>query len=291
MTNNIHTNSQFETTNANVQSIDGTRLLSDVSIARWKADKGCVNYQKQDSHTLSFYLTGGKSCYRADNLEAKGAPKTFCLMPQEHDSLWNINDEISFVHLYFSDELLKRYAATTFDIDVRFVEIMDLVYRQDNVLQQLFMAYFSHCELNGFGSPLFAEQAIHKVLHHLLSQYNGFNVKEHNIIGGLSPSNRRTIKELIDQNSSDKLTIEMLATSINLSPFHFARMFTLSFGESPASYITRVRIERTKALLTGTAPLADISVQTGFSNQSHMSRNFKTQTGMTPARYRQALLS
>jgi AraC family transcriptional regulator len=286
-----HTNSQFETSNANVQSIDGTRLLSDVSIARWKADKGCVNYQKQDSHTLSFYLTGGKSCYRSDSKDTKGAPRTFCLMPQKHDSLWNINDEISFVHLYFSDELLKRYAATTFDIDVRFVEIMDLVYRQDNVLQQLFMTYFSQCELNGFGSPLFAEQAIHKVLHHLLSQYNGFNVKEHNISGGLSPFNRRTIKELIDQNSSDKLTIEMLATSINLSPFHFARMFTLSFGESPASYITRVRIERTKALLTGKAPLADISVQTGFSNQSHMSRNFKTQTGMTPARYRQALLS
>ncbi|NQZ80556.1 MAG: AraC family transcriptional regulator [Colwellia sp.] len=52
-----------------------------------------------------------------------------------------------------------------------------------------------------------------------------------------------------------------------------------------------MRIDKIKVLLAGTAPLAGVSVQVGFSNQSHMSRNFKTLTGMTPARYRQALLS
>ena len=212
-------------------------------------------------------------------------------MPQGHDSHWNINDEISFIHLYFSDKMLKNYAATTFDVDVRFVDIIDLVYRQDIILRQLFLTYLSQSKLGDYGSPLFAEQAIHKVLHHLLSQYNGFNVKERNIIGGLSPFNRRFIKDTIYQNSADKLSIEMLASSVNLSPFHFARMFTLSFGESPASFITRLRIENAKTLLSGKNTLADISIQAGFANQSHMSRNFKRQTGITPARYRQALMS
>lgn len=281
---------QFNTANAKVQPVSNICLLSDVGMASWKVEKGNIRYQKQDSHTLSLYLTGGENCYRADSKNLKGAPGRFCIMPQGHDSHWNINDDISFVHLYFSDQVLKHYAATTFDIDVRFVDIMDLVYGQDKVLHNLFLNYFSQSKLDDFSSPLFAEQAIHKLLHHLLSQYNGFGVNECNITGGLSPFNRRFIKDVIFQHGAGKLSIEMLANSINLSPFHFARMFTLSFGESPASFITRLRIENTKTLLSGKNHLADISLQAGFANQSHMSRHFKNQTGMTPAKYRKALL-
>jgi AraC family transcriptional regulator len=136
---------------------------------------------------------------------------------------------------------------------------------------------------------LFAEETMHQVMHRLLQNYNGFRMQDNNIKGGLSSYHMRQIKTLIQEQIADKHSIELLAAKVNLSPFHFARMFKESFGESPAAYITRKRIDEVKRHLGSSLPLSEVSLITGFSQQSHMTKNFKVHTGMTPARYRQLL--
>ncbi|MGH7711942.1 MAG: helix-turn-helix domain-containing protein, partial [Gemmatimonadaceae bacterium] len=52
-------------------------------------------------------------------------------------------------------------------------------------------------------------------------------------------------------------------------------------------FVRRVRIERVRELLAGTTdPLSAIAFSTGFSDQSHLTRQFRAVTGMTPAEYR-----
>ena len=272
---------------ANAERTHDAQLLSGVGTKHWSMDPGNqITYQKDDSHTLSIYLNGGTKNYRSDHQRSKGAPGKICLMPQGQDSQWSINEKVEFVHLYFSDEMLKRYAASSFGIDVRFVELSDLLFQDDDILQQLFTEKFLICRNIDNYSPLLAEQAINNVMHHLLKHYNGFEVKEEQITGGLSPRHIKLIREMVVEEITDKLSIEKLAASVNLSPYHFARMFKLSFGESPANYITRVRVDTTKRLLKGPDSLAQVSSQAGFSQQSHMSHHFKRNTGMTPGSYR-----
>ncbi|MFT5362198.1 MAG: AraC family transcriptional regulator, partial [Porticoccaceae bacterium] len=150
--------------------------------------------------------------------------------------------------------------------------------------------YVNLADERGMCSPLFAEQAMHKILHHLLINHNGFIVKEHKIQGGLSPQHFRFIRELIHQNLHLKLTIEMLSKEVNLSPYHFARMFKMSFGVSPANFITRSRVEVVKSLFGTSRSLAVISLDTGFSHQSHMTNSFRKLVGLTPAAYRRRVM-
>lgn len=260
-----------------------------VSLAPWEVDRSRVEYRRNDRHTLSLYLSGGETSYRMDKTASKGAPGALCLMPQGHDSHWQISGKIEFVHLYFTDKALKQFAAITFDSDVRCIEFRDLLYQKDNTLRQLIAELLSLSGLSMSRSCLHAEQAFHNLMHHLLQNYNVFHLNNHNIRGGLTPLHMRRVKDAIHAQLSENLSLEKLARIVDLSPFHFSRMFKLSIGDSPANYITRVRIEAVKSLLKSSLPIAEISLQTGFSHQSHMTRNFKKLTGMTPAVYRRHL--
>ncbi|MFT6750969.1 MAG: AraC family transcriptional regulator [Candidatus Azotimanducaceae bacterium] len=285
------TGAAFQPHNAEnrVHAVDNINVLVNTDVARWNVDKNNITYLNQHCHTLSIYLQGGESSYRADDTFRKGSPGKICLMPKDHQSEWHINGAIEFVHLYFSDQMLKQYATAHFNSDVRFIELRDLVYEDDKVLENLFHQFFALCDNALFSSPLFAEETIHKVLHHLIKNYNGFTPIEHNIKGGLSPYHMRLSRQYIGDNIQAKQSISHLASLADLSPFHFARMFKISFGESPAKYITRVRIDAIKRSLKTTLSLAEISLQHGFSQQSHMSKNFKALTGFTPAIYRMHL--
>ena len=276
---------------ANATVIDSIDLFADVAISRWHIDKNTVTYQKNDSHTLSLYTRGGDTSYRVDKASNKGAAGKLCLMPQGHESKWQINGGIDFAHLYFTDTILKQYAASHFNRDIRFVDLQDLIYQDDPLLLDLLIKYFATCERCGPDAALFGEQLLYQIFHHLVSQYNGFDMVDQTIRGGLSPLHLKQTKTIINEQLQDKLTIDKLANTLGLSPFHFARMFKLSLGESPAQFISRSRIERVKQLLKTTASLSDISFQTGFSQQSHMTSQFKKLTGMTPAHYRKLLLS
>ena len=269
------------------QSQFGGRLFSNIGINHWSMDKNKVIYQRKDCHTLSLYLQGGETSFRCDHKDKKGAPGKICLMPQGQDSTWQINDKIDFVHLYFSDKILKHYAVTSFDIDARFIDLTDLLYQHDEQLQIMFRRCFLLCQNTDSSSALHIEEATYKIIHHLLQFYNGFQLKTQNIVGGLSPTHRRFVRDYIAENLSQKLTIDNLARTVNLSSFHFCRMFKQSFDDSPANYITKMRVDNAKHLMQKSLSLTEISVESGFSHQSHMTQEFKKHTGLTPAMYRQ----
>lgn len=270
----------------NAEVIDQMDLMRHVAISRWSIDRNCVTYQKDDSHTLSVYIEGGETSYRTDQAANKGAPGKLCLMPQGHNSDWHINGKIEFLHLYFTDQILKQFAASHYDMDVRRIELCDTTYSDDKALRLKLADYVKRCSSREYPSALFAEQSLYNLFDHLITKYNGFQVHSSPINGGLSPHHMKTVKSAITDKLHSKISIAELATEVGLSPFHFARMFKLSFGETPADFITRTRIKKVKELLPSKLSLADISLRTGFSQQSHMTDKFKKHTGITPAAYR-----
>ncbi|MFE7620297.1 helix-turn-helix transcriptional regulator [Streptomyces sp. NPDC057496] len=54
-------------------------------------------------------------------------------------------------------------------------------------------------------------------------------------------------------------------------------------GESPHQYVMQLRLERARqALLNTNRPIADIAVEHGFADQSHLTRMMRRHTGTTP---------
>ena len=95
-------------------------------------------------------------------------------------------------------------------------------------------------------------------------------------------------KELLLVQLAAPPSLEALAATVNLSPFHFARVFRRATGMPPHTWLMQQRIARARALLqSGCLPL-EVAMQLGFADQSHLSRQFKQVYGVGPGAYRSA---
>ncbi|WP_417462145.1 helix-turn-helix domain-containing protein [Kordiimonas sp.] len=276
---------------ANAEMMDQINLLNEVAISRWTIDRNSVAYEKTDSHTLSLYLKGGDTSYRADQRSNSGAPGRLCLMPQGHASQWHIGDKVNFAHLYFSDTFFKHYAASHLEYDARLIELRDVTYADDTVLQHLLTTYFAQCEAARHCASMESEQTLMQIFNHLICSYGAIELKNRTIKSGLSNYHRKIVRSAIAERLQEKLTISDMAKLTGHSPYHFAHMFKLSFGAAPAQYINRQRIERAKTMLGTNASLACISAKLGFAHQSHMTTQFRNIVGVTPGAYRACLKS
>lgn len=98
--------------------------------------------------------------------------------------------------------------------------------------------------------------------------------------------------DFIDKNLEQNISLDDLASISNFSKFHFSRIFSAKFGESPFNFISRIRLEKIKAflLLKPTENVSDIAYNFGFNDPAVFSRQFKSHFGLSPTAYRKEKL-
>ena len=100
----------------------------------------------------------------------------------------------------------------------------------------------------------------------------------------------RVLEKLHAEHSS-QLSLDDLSAEAGVHPVHLSRVFRRFQHEGLGEYTRRLRIRAACRLLPDLdLPLAEISLLTGFSDQSHFTRSFRKITGMTPAALRSTLL-
>ena len=95
-------------------------------------------------------------------------------------------------------------------------------------------------------------------------------------------------QEYIRKNYSEQdISLHSVAKEVNISPNHFSTIFSQETGETFICYITRVRLDRAKALLRTTQMrTSEIGYEVGYNDTHYFSYVFKKNTGMTPKEYR-----
>ena len=84
--------------------------------------------------------------------------------------------------------------------------------------------------------------------------------------------------------------LEDAASVAFLSPFHFHRMFTRAFGETPHEFLRRLRIDRAKQLLARDhLPVTEVCLSVGYESLGSFSTLFRSFVGQSPADYRRAI--
>ena len=110
--------------------------------------------------------------------------------------------------------------------------------------------------------------------------------------GGLAPWQRRKIDRYIREHLERPIQIEELAEQMPLSVSHFCRAFKESFGDTPHAYLIRLRLESAQAMMLATdEPLSQIALASGFSDQAHLSKQFRRVLGATPSDWRRRNLT
>jgi len=94
-------------------------------------------------------------------------------------------------------------------------------------------------------------------------------------------------RDYLAASLEDKPRLEDAARVAYLSPYHFHRMFARAFGETPHSFLTRMRIERARKLLASEhLPVTEVCLAVGYESLGSFSTLFRAQTGMTPIEFR-----
>ena len=95
-------------------------------------------------------------------------------------------------------------------------------------------------------------------------------------------------QDWLEANFAKRIVIDAVAARVGISPRHVKRRFKAATGESPLSYLQRVRIEAAKKRLETTKEnMDDITVKIGYEDSSSFRRLFKKSTGLSPREYRE----
>ncbi|HUG86566.1 MAG TPA: AraC family transcriptional regulator [Euzebya sp.] len=94
-------------------------------------------------------------------------------------------------------------------------------------------------------------------------------------------------KDLADARYADPIRVADMAKAAGLSPAHFSREFSRTFGEAPHAYLLTRRLERSASLLRSTdRTVTDICFMVGLESVGSFTTSFRRMFGVTPTQYR-----
>jgi AraC family transcriptional regulator len=256
-------------------------LSHNYAYSHWLNQDTQVSYHDSKVHTLSLYLAGGYGTSLQGDEARHGYQGAICLLPQNSESVWNVNGSINLCHFYFTDQSFRRYLVKTHDIEPAHIEIPELIFNKNKKLRSNVYKLFQ--SINHNESNITREASIISFFEQLYRQYSCTKktLKYH---GGLSPIINKRLKDYIRLHLSENISLKALSSVANLSEYHLQRMFKYSNGITPHDYLIELRVDKVKQML-GKHSLFHIAICCGFSNQSHMTRTFKKHTGATPLQY------
>lgn len=160
-----------------------------------------------------------------------------------------------------------------------------LSFPQPVIFERLALAQFRqlHLSLEQADAQLECETRLLEFLLLLATQY----AAEHPDLRATGDEKQiaRRLREFIADCYADKIALAELARLAQLSAFHVNRIFSTEYGLPPHAFQTQVRIAQAKRLLRAGLPIVEVAAQTGFADQSHLTRHFKRLVLLTPGQY------
>jgi AraC-like DNA-binding protein len=156
----------------------------------------------------------------------------------------------------------------------------DVLLRDDKLVAEI-RRFFVLVEQTG--TSLERESVLHSFLSTLIMQYGDAPPIPCRV--GSHVRAMKRVCEFIRTNYSQDLTLKQLSRVACLSPYYFQRLFLENTGVSPHEYLVQVRIKKARELLSAGHGIAGVALETGFVDQSHFTRFFKSTTGITPGGY------
>lgn len=158
---------------------------------------------------------------------------------------------------------------------------------EDGLLEQLVRTLARQFESDLPPDLLYTESLTQTLLLHLIRRHSDRPViwrRGRNFIS--EPRVERAV-EFIQANLSQTLSLAQIASEADLNTSQFCHVFKNVTGLTPHQYVLRQRVERALTLLKETTlPVSEIALQTGFADQSHLTRMLRQHRGVTPRQVR-----
>lgn len=239
-------------------------------------------------HVFMTYVGAARAITRRSGLRTeRGSTRrgTVTLIPAGAESRWDIEGDLSVVHLYLAPARIAAFAERN---GARPSGLVERTAFADETGARLLTMLAEAATGPGRLDTLFADQAAELLCAHLLRAHSGASLPAPEARGGLAPWQVRRITDYLEAHLADPVTLAELAALVDLSPWHLCRAFRQSTGLPPHRWRAARRIERARALLEQSdMSVIEIALNVGYDGASQFSAAFKAAVGTAPSAYRQ----
>ncbi|MEC4804968.1 MAG: AraC family transcriptional regulator [Jaaginema sp. PMC 1079.18] len=249
------------------------------------------HYHATDCHTLFISLAPRPVRYRQsqDGKTYKGLCRSgdMLITPANVPLSVGWQDEEDCLQIQLTEAFLCQIAQETLNRDSDRLLILPQFQVRDPEINNLATLLLTESSHNAGGSQLYLDSLANLLALNLLRHHSTTKPSLTLYEGGLPTYQLQTVFDYIEAHLEQNLKLETLAQLLDMSQFHFSRLFKQSVGLAPYQYLTQQRVERAKQLLKQTdQSIIDIALECGFNSHSHLSKRFRQLTGMTPKVYR-----
>jgi AraC family transcriptional regulator len=241
-------------------------------------------------HSVSMQLGGpllvASTCEGA-SVRRLQRPGDLKIVPAGSARIWETETATTKLSMEVSPALLHSTASAMGIRNADGIVVSARVHLNDPRIEHLGWAVKAELESDVPIGRLYGESLGLALSAHLLRYYA--RVAQARPVNALSQRRLSRTVEYIRANPGADLSLFELSDIAGLSPSHFKVSFRIATGMPVHQYVIRARIEYAAGLLQlDGASLADVALQAGFANQSHLARCMRRLMGVTPGQLRSA---
>ena len=232
----------------------------------------CVDRSEQDVFDtfILFYIVRGRLFFRYRGKEFIASEGDVVLLDCKYPNYYSAESEVEFRWIHFTGNASQAYCDLLYAMaQGHFPHHPDLGAYFSNLLSSVKIGHFNEH---------YVSLQLYTILSSIAAQRNKSRLQHPSV-----PSS----KNFMDLHFAEPITIVDISASVNLSQYHFSRLFRAETGLSVHCYLLEVRMKQAKKYLSETnTPIEEVAQQCGFSSTSHFIRAFKQEMNITPARFR-----
>jgi AraC family transcriptional regulator len=244
-----------------------------------------------EDQLLQFFMTPavvGYSLRNAANAKTSVAAGQVVFCPRNERNNISCDDRVSVLSIRIPDSALMEAAGER--LTYRSPEIVPWRPITDDRLTHLLLALDAERARGYSAGKLFVDCIETALANILITSFNTFAPRSIHGKGGMAPHVLRRVVEFMHANIDKQIGLKDLADCAGLSLSHFSFQFRASTNQSPHQYMLRLRVERSKELLTDSRlSVLDVGLEVGFRNQRHFAAVFRNSVGVPPSVYRTKL--
>jgi AraC family transcriptional regulator len=258
----------------------------------WRHSPGVQSDLILDSTEVVLLLDGRSGIRRTgdgERQETVSRPGMIWICPAGvHERDVEMTASIECVHLFLPPTLIEQSALADYDLDPAKTQLAYAGGFSDPMIAQISSAFRGLLDRGAQPTDrLFVDGMQAALAAHLLGSYSADRWKAPARAPSIDARRLKRVLDYIEARLAEEISLEDLAAVACLSPFHFARQFRDTIGQTPHRYVTERRVEAAKAKLAlNHSSLVEIALDTGFGSQANFTRVFGKITGLTPGQFR-----
>jgi AraC family transcriptional regulator len=198
---------------------------------------------------------------------------------------WDGDDH--YLQIRITSCFIQQVAKEALAMNSDRLELLPEFRTRDSRIESIGLLLLAELQQENLGRQLYVESLANVLAVHLLRQYAATTSVLPIYEGGLPPRQLLQVLDYMNDHLNQNIKLSDLASLLDMSQFHFSHLFKQAIGTSPYQYLLQQRIERAKQLLKQTdQSITDIALLCGFNSHSHLSKQFRQLTGITPKAYR-----